>query len=410
MRAEATLESLSILAPAFLWRLDARGVVRWMNARCQDFLGVGLAKAREDGWVGWLHPAEPRSGGGGLGSFRRTGPTVRKSTSAARRERPLPVVHLARAAAVRREGRASRMAFGGAGGDGRLAAQCGASIALGGQTRATGPDAISIPTARPGGRMIAVRSSPGPINWRPWSKRTGLLFCTPWRRLRPGERSTPSIAPAAAPGDLFSIEDTAFPLVESDGSISRFIGESRIRLNAAAEILLVDPARRGRQLGRALEDDGFKVQTTHDLSTGPRGRKTFQAIVYCSDSTATDILKMAETVKLEYPGIALVVLGDPVATPREVIALHQAGVVDLLSYDESNETYIAAIRGSSETTNKFNEIDLPSNVTKGSSQPVVGARARDSGARRVRRYVQDHRPRFGDQSKDGGLPSRKGAG
>ena len=45
--------------------------------------------------------------------------------------------------------------------------------------------------------------------------------------------------------------------------------------------------------------------------------------------------------------------------------MHQAGVADLLSYDESNETYIAAIRGSSETTNKFNEIDLPSNVTRG---------------------------------------------
>lgn len=362
--AEATLESLSILAPAFLWRLDARGVVRWMNARCQDFLGVGLAKAREDGWVGWLHPAERDRV---VADWGRSVALAQPFESRHRLRdasglyrwftlRALPQfdekgeLHEWHSAALEvmdasPPSAARRLLWAADAGD-------WTRRYLNTDRQAGWPDDRS-PVITWADQLAAVVEEDRPA------------FLHALETLAAGGTIDAVYRARSRAGDLFSIEDTAFPLVESDGSISRFIGESRIRLNAAAEILLVDPARRGRQLGRALEDDGFKVQTTHDLSTGPRGRKTFQGIVYCSDSTATDILKMAETVKLEYPGIALVVLGDPVATPREVIALHQAGVVDLLSYDESNETYIAAIRGSSETTNKFNEIDLPSNVTRG---------------------------------------------
>jgi DNA-binding NarL/FixJ family response regulator len=165
-------------------------------------------------------------------------------------------------------------------------------------------------------------------------------------------------------GSLLSVEDTAFPLIEADGTISRFVGESRIRTQARRAVLFVDPARRGCQVRRALELDEIRVDVTGALDQTLRTHTGVQTIVYCSDSTVVDILRATEVVGRELPHIPLVILGDPLATPREIIALHNAGVADLLSYADSDDANVAAIVASCKLASQNNDLVSPSRPTK----------------------------------------------
>lgn len=165
-------------------------------------------------------------------------------------------------------------------------------------------------------------------------------------------------------GSLLAVEDTAFPVIEPDGTISRLVGESRIRIQAAKTVLLIDPARRGCQVRRALEGDEVRVDVTGALDQTLRTRTGVQTVVYCSDSTVVDILRAAEVVGRELPDVPLVILGDPLATPREVIALHNSGVVDLLSYGDTDETHVAAIRENCGISNNNIDLSLPSRPTR----------------------------------------------
>jgi DNA-binding CsgD family transcriptional regulator len=77
-----------------------------------------------------------------------------------------------------------------------------------------------------------------------------------------------------------------------------------------------------------------------------------------------DILRATEVVGRELPDVPLVILGDPLATPREVIALHNSGVVDLLSYGDTEETQIAAIRAHCGISSDNNDLTIPGRPTK----------------------------------------------
>jgi DNA-binding CsgD family transcriptional regulator/PAS domain-containing protein len=361
--AESTLDSLATLAPLFLWRLDTRGVIRWMNDRCQTYLGVNLPQARSEGWTGWLHPAERdriiadwgravtlakpfesrhrlRSAGGvyrwftirALPQFDEHGDLFEWHSAA------LEVLDAENAAPER------RLLW---------------TVDAADWTRRFLN--IDTQTAWPGDRPSAM----------PWSDQLAAVleedrpaFRAALETLMTGEAAEAAYRVRDRSGSLLSVEDTAFPLIEPDGTISRFVGESRIRTQAGKTVLLIDPARRGCQVRCALESDEVRVDVTGALDQTLRTRTGVQTVVYCSDSTVADILRATEVVGRELPDVPLVILGDPLATPREVIALHNSGVVDLLSYGDTDETHIAAIRAHCTLSNENKDLSIPGRATK----------------------------------------------
>ena len=361
--AESTLDSLATLAPLFLWRLDTRGVIRWMNDRCQTYLGVSLPQARTDGWMGWLHPAERnriiadwgravtlakpfesrhrlRSAGGvyrwftirALPQFDEHGELFEWHSAA------LEVLDAETAAPER------RLLW---------------TVDVADWTRRFLN--IDTQTAWPGDRPSAIA----------WSDQLAAVleedrpaFRSALEMLMTGRSIEAAYRVRDRSGSLLLVEDTAFPLIEADGTINRFVGESRIRTQVGKTVLLIDPARRGCQVRRALESDEIRVDVTGALDQTLRTRTGIQTVVYCSDSTVVDILRATEVVGRELPDVPLVILGDPLATPREVIALHNSGVVDLLSYGDTDETHIAAIRAHCGISNYNIDLTLPSKPTK----------------------------------------------
>lgn len=95
-----------------------------------------------------------------------------------------------------------------------------------------------------------------------------------------------------------------------------------------------------------------------------RTHTSVQTVVYCSDSTVVDILRATEVVGRELPDTSLVILGDPLATPREILAMHNHGVSDLLSYADGDDVNVAIILATCEKRNVSNSLDLPSRPTK----------------------------------------------
>jgi len=346
LTAESTLDSLARLAPLLLWRLDSRGVIRWMNERCRTYLGADLRQARTDGWMDWLHPAE---------RDRIIADWGRALTLA----RPFESRHRLRDA------------------EGDLSEWHSAALELlDGDT--AGPERrllwtvdvadwtrrflnIDTQTTWPGDRPSVVA----------WNDQLAAVleedrpaFRAALETLMTGRSAEAAYRVRGKSGSLLSVEDTAFPLIEADGTISRFVGESRIRTQASRAVLFVDPARRGCQVRRALELDEIRVDVTGALDQTLRTHTGVQTIVYCSDSTVVDILRATEVVGRELPHIPLVILGDPMATPREIIALHNAGVADLLSYADCDDANVAAIVASCKLTSQNNDLILPSRPTK----------------------------------------------
>lgn len=363
LTAESTLDSLARLAPLLLWRLDSRGVIRWMNERCRTYLGADLRQARTDGWMDWLHPAE---------RDRIIADWGRALTLA----RPFESRHRLRSAdgAYRWFTVQTLPQFDA---EGDLSEWHSAALELlDGDT--AGPERrllwtidvadwtrrflnIDTQTTWPGDRPSVVA----------WNDQLAAVldedrpaFRAALETLMTGRSAEVAYRVRGKSGSLLSVEDTAFPLIEADGTISRFVGESRIRTQARRAVLFVDPARRGCQVRRALELDEIRVDVTGALDQTLRTHTGVQTIVYCSDSTVVDILRATEVVGRELPHIPLVILGDPLATPREIIALHNAGVADLLSYADSDDANVAAIVASCKLTSQNNDLVLPSRPTK----------------------------------------------
>ena len=361
--AESTLDSLATLAPLFLWRLDSRGVIRWMNDRCQTYLGVSLPQARTDGWMGWLHPAERDRI---IADWGRA-VTLAKPFESRHRLRNANGVY--RWFTIRALPQFDE--------HGELFEWHSAALeVLDAETAA--PERrllwtvdvadwtrrflnIDTQTTWPGDRSSVIA----------WSDQLAAVleedrpaFRSAFETLMTGRSIEAAYRVRDRSGSLLAVEDTAFPVIEPDGTISRLVGESRIRIQAAKTVLLIDPARRGCQVRRALEGDEVRVDVTGALDQTLRTRTGVQTVVYCSDSTVVDILRAAEVVGRELPDVPLVILGDPLATPREVIALHNSGVVDLLSYGDTDETHVAAIRAHCGISSNNIDLSLPSRPTR----------------------------------------------
>lgn len=363
LTAESTLDSLANLAPLFLWRLDSRGVIRWMNERCQTYLGADLKQARTDGWMGWLHPAE---------RDRIIADWGRALTLA----RPFESRHRLR----RADGAYTWFTV-------RTLPQFDARGELS-EWHSAAVEALDAETIAPERRLLwtvdvsdwtrrflnidTQAAWPGD---RPsvmaWSDQLAAVleedrpaFRSALETLMTGRSTEAAYRVRDKSGSLLSVEDTAFPLIDADGSISRFVGESRIRTQAGRAVLFIDPARRGCQVRRALEREEVRVDVTGALDQTLRTRTSVQTVVYCSDSTVVDILRATEVVGRELPDTPLVILGDPLATPREIIALHNAGVADLLSYADSDDAKVAAIVAHCKLNRPDNNLSLPSRPTK----------------------------------------------
>ncbi|WP_312596103.1 PAS domain-containing protein [Brevundimonas sp.] len=362
--AESRLQSLADIAPLFLWRLDARGVVRWMNTRAQTYLGVGLAQAKAQGWVGWLHPterdqvvatwgrsvalAEPFESRHRLrdvaGDYRwfdiRASPQFDES-------RALTEWHSAATELLEATSSPSPRRF-----LWTADAADGARDYLGANAQAGWPDERSARVT--------------------WSDQLAAVFEvdrpayeSARRMLQAGQPMALSYRVLARNGDVLAVDDVAHPVIQGDGAIRMFVGESAIRALPRTEILMIDPTDRGQPLARRLQDAGITVQTVVSLPSAPRTRKTTNAILYCSSSTVADILEMADRVKRTWPPVPLVVLGDPAASPSAIITLHQAGVTDLMSYSDNDDSNVSAILKHTEKYHDFNALDdLPSRAAR----------------------------------------------
>lgn len=361
--AESTLDALSRLAPLFLWRLDTRGAIRWMNERCQSYLGVGLAAAREAGWIGWLHPSE--------------------------RDRVVDDWGRAVTLAMPFE---SRHRLKGA--DGvyrwfiiRALPQLGANGDLF-EWHATAVEIVDIEPAAPSHRLVwcadaddrsrqvfGAGGSPGwPDDWRrsiSWSDQLAAIspehhatYAEAVTGLSDGRAYEIRYIAQNAEGRLFEIEETGFPVADPQGHIRRFIGESRVQRRASACVLLIDPSRRGCALQREIESRGLDVIAINEALQRPRLSRKIHLAIYCSNSTLPDILGAAETVTLEHPGIPMVVVGDPAAQPRDMLLLHQAGVIDLLPYDLPVAAQADAALSKAKIALDCSHLDLPSSPTK----------------------------------------------
>lgn len=358
--AEATLESLAELTPAFLWRLDARGVVRWMNPRCQAYLGSGLKEARDHGWTGWLHPCDRdrvlaewgRSVAFGKPFESRH--RLRDGTGSYRwfLVRGLPQFNEA----------------------GELFEWHSAALEILDKGASPTVERRLLWVADPSDWSRRFMNTVGDLGWPGngpqeavcWDEFLNALVEDDRPALRHAFESLMSGRQGGATyrarnrvGDILSIEETAYPIVEADGTISRLVGESRIRAVVPAEVIMIDPARRGCSMRLALERDGFRVRVSSQLEQAAQGRGAASAAVYCSDSTVTDILYAAEVFARDLPGLPVVVLGDPIGSPREIMALHRAGVTDLLSYDVEDIAKVKAVRETVEYLNQVNDNALP---------------------------------------------------
>ncbi|MDQ1154177.1 PAS domain-containing protein [Brevundimonas sp. SORGH_AS_0993] len=379
--AEATVDSLTALAPMFLWRLDARGVVRWMNERCQAYLGVSLSQARDEGWIGWLHPQDRDRV---ISDWGRA-VTLAQPTESRHRLRSAEGVY--RWFTLRALPQFDET--------GALVEWHSAAIeADEGEDASTERRFLWTADAVTWTRRFL--NADGRTNWPgdkggalSWADQMALVVdedrpsCrAALETLATGRPVRTAYRVRTAAGDLYAVEDTAFPVIEADGSVSGLMGESRVRNHAVTKVLLLDPARRGCSLVKALEATGLRVDAAQDMAYRPRERSEVGVVVYCSDSTVSDILRVAEVVIPAWPDHPLVVLGDPMASPSDIIALHRAGVVDVLSYDQTEEALVGAIRNHLINIHQNNDLEIPGRSTR-ERLARLSARERDILSRAV---------------------------
>ena len=165
-------------------------------------------------------------------------------------------------------------------------------------------------------------------------------------------------------GDVLAIEEAGFPMREPDGTISRIVGISRIRTVTPAEITIIDPGTRCGTLRLALEHEGYRIRIIKSLSAAAKARGLVSGVIYCSSSTVADILHATDALRRELPGIPLIVMGDPTATPREIFALHNAGVAAILSYDAPDAENALTIQKFLDSVHDVSDLSTPSDDTK----------------------------------------------
>ena len=361
--AESTLDALSRLAPLFLWRLDTRGAIRWMNDRCQSYFGVSLAAAREEGWIGWLHPSERDRVVDDWGRAV----TLAKPFESRHRLKGIDGVY--RWFIIR--------ALPQLDADGELSEWHATAVEIV-DIEPTAPQYRLVWCADAGDRsrqVFGAGGSPGwPDEWREtiaWSDQLAAvstehraIYTEAVSGLSEGRPYDIRYVARNAEGRLFEIEETGFPVVDAEGRISQFIGETRVQRRASDCILLIDPSRHGCALRAEIESRGLDVTVVNEALRRPRLAREVTLAIYCSNSTVPDILGVAETVRLEHPGIPLIVIGDPVAPPRDLLLLHQAGVVDLLSYDLSDDAKANSALSHVKLPQQIRHLDLPSSSTK----------------------------------------------
>lgn len=361
--AETTLDALTTLAPLFLWRLDTRGVVRWMNERCQTYFGVTLAQAREEGWIGWLHPSERSR------IVADWGRAVTLATPFESRHRLLGSDGVYRWFALR--------ALPQFNAQGDLVEWHSAALEVVDAAPEVERHRLlwTADAASFSRHFLNVGPSCGwpdnlraPLSWDAQLASVSADQRSAYRDAMEGLAAGRSIEVRYeirnAEGQRFDVEDTAFPLVETDGSINRFIGESRVRRQAAAKVVMIDPARRGCNLRKVLESHGLEVEVCDTARRRVRGRSDIGLVIYCSNSTVVDILGMAEAVRSELPDIPMVVLGDPLASPHDIIMLHEAGVLDVLSYASNDQAQALSVMPHIDLSLNNNILELPSRPTK----------------------------------------------
>ncbi len=361
--AESTLDALSRLAPLFLWRLDTRGAIRWMNERCQTYLGVGLAAAREDGWIGWLHPSERDR------VVDDWGRAVTLAKPFESRHRLKGVDGVYRWFIIR--------ALPQLGADGELSEWHATAVEIV-DLEPTAPQYRLVWCADAGDRSRQVFGAGGSLDWPDewreaiaWgdqltavSTEHRAIYTEAVTGLSDGRPYDIRYVARNAEGRLFEVEETGFPVVDTEGRISQFIGETRVHRRASDCILLIDPSRRGCALRGEIETRGLDVTVVSEALRRPRLAREVHLAIYCSNSTVPDILGVAETVRLEHPGLPLIVIGDPVAPPRDLLLLHQAGVVDLLSYDLPDDAKADSALYHAKLPHQIKCFDLPSSSTK----------------------------------------------
>ena len=361
--AESTLDALAELAPLFLWRLDSRGIIRWMNERCQAYLGVSLSQAKKDGWTGWLHPADRER------IFADWGRAVTLAEPFESRHRLRSAGGVYHWFTIRALPQFDE--------DGELFEWRSAALEVL-DAAAAGPERRllwTVDVADWTRRFLNIDTQAAWPGDRPsvmaWSDQLAAVleedrpaFRAALETLMTGRSTEAAYRVRDKSGSLLSVEDTAFPLIEPDGTINRFVGESRIRTQVGRAVLFIDPARRCCQVRVALEREEVRMEVADALDQTLRAHTSIQTVIYCSDSTVVDILTAAEVLGRELPDTSLVILGDPLATQREILAMHNHGVSDLLSYADGDDVNVAIILQNCEKRNVSHSLDLPSRPTQ----------------------------------------------
>lgn len=364
--AEARAAAVTELIPAFLWRVDPRGTVRWMNDRFQTYLGVGLQEARDNGWAGWLHPSD--------------------------RDRILAEwgLSVASGSPFEQNHRFRNASGGFAWFATRVLPQFDSAGTLIGWHGAAVPMADHAANPSPTDRQILWVADPTDWSMRflnvdpasGWPTRD-ISEAVPWEThlsavheedrssvqsafemLVGGQAADAVYRVRTRSGDVLAIEEAGFPMREPDGDISRIVGMSRIRTVTPAEITIIDPGTRCGTLRLALEREGYRIRIIKSLSAAAKARGLVSGVIYCSSSTVADILHATDALRRELPGIPLIVMGDPTATPREIFALHNAGVADILSYDAPDAENALTIQKFLDSVHDVSDLSTPSDDTK----------------------------------------------
>ncbi|MBD3837877.1 PAS domain-containing protein [Brevundimonas sp.] len=280
---QARIDRLADLSPSLLLRLDPCGQIRWMNGECQRYVGQTLAESRRDGWLDWIHPSEREA------VMREWG----RSTAA---QTPFDHRHRLRDAA---------------GGYGWFQVRClpqfdearelvewhAACLPL----HEISPLAQAI-AANADGRMVLWVADPADwtvhvlnpdpaLGWPlgrasarvSWADHLGSLheedrahLQAAFVTLAGGARVEHDYRAVTDRGDLLSVAEAAFPILDENGVVSRFVGLSRITAAVPSQVVVVDPTgERHARVAAAIRATGFQpevVDSFKGVAPGARRR------------------------------------------------------------------------------------------------------------------------------------------
>lgn len=368
---QSRIDHLADLSPSLLLRLDPCGQIRWMNGECQRYVGQTLSESRAAGWMEWIHPSEREA------VMREWG----RSTAA---QTPFDHRHRLRNAAgvygwfqVRclPQFDAAR----------RLTEWHAAALPL----QEVSPLAQAI-AANADGRMVLWVADPDDwtvhvlnpdpaLGWPlgrasarvSWADHLGSVHAedraplqSAFEALTRGTRVEHDYRAVTDRGDLLSVAEAAFPILDADGVVSRFVGLSRITSAVPAQVVVIDPAGdRHARVAAAIRATGFQPEVVDSFKGIGARRPAPPCVVYCSSSAYADMLEATRAAAVHLSGVPLVILGDPNATPHEILALTRQGVRDILSYDADVRTLRTTFEEFAENARKNNNKALPGSDT-----------------------------------------------